>query len=195
MGANTITELVQRSRSYRRFYGDRPIQRAVLEELVDLARCCPSARNLQPLRYLLSCELERNAVIFSSLTWPILGAWTQPSEEERPSAYILVLADTTIPTAIGIDCGIAAQTILLGAVERGLGGCIMAMVDRPVLQASLRIPTRYKILVVLALGQPKEQVIIEPPGPDGDLMFWRDENWIHHVPKRTLSDILLDGIK
>ena len=131
-------------------------------------------------------------MIYSCLTWPIFGSWNEPIEEERPPAYIIMLGDTTLPTTIGIDAGIAAQTILLGAAERGLGGCIFGSVAREPIQQGLKIPKQYRLLIVIAIGKPKEQVVIEPPGLDGNLNIWRDENWVHHVPKRTLSEVILD---
>lgn len=187
-----IKELVQKNRSYRRFKGNFSIDRETLVELVDLARFVASARNLQPLRYLVSCEDQTNTMILPCLTWPVFGDWTQPSDEERPAGYIILLGDTTIHTAIGIDAGIAAQTILLGAVELGLGGCIIGTIQHTPLRTALKIPDRYRILVVIALGKPGEKVVIEEREPyDECTAFWRDIDGIPHVCKRKLKDILL----
>lgn len=186
-----IKDLILKNRSYRRFQADYPIEEQTLLELVDLARCVASARNLQPLRYIVSCGAEKNAIIFPCLDWPKFGEWTQPSETERPSGYIILLGDKTIPTAVGIDAGIAAQTILLAAVERGLGGCIMGSLQHEPLRSGLHIPERYRILLVIALGKPAETVVVEEGEPDEAAAFWRDEHSVHHVRKRKLRDILL----
>jgi nitroreductase len=90
-----------------------------------------------------------------------------------------------------VDPGIAAQSILLGATERGLGGCILATIQRDVLREALGIDKRYEILLVLALGKTKETVVIDPVGPDGDIKYWRDADGVHHVPKRALDEILI----
>ncbi|MEA1959416.1 MAG: nitroreductase family protein [Chloroflexota bacterium] len=193
MSAQSIANLVKISRSRRRFHQDVAVEYETLEQLVDLARLSPSSANLQPLRYILSCDEKRNGWIFSCLSWAgYLKGWSGPEEGERPSAYIVILGDTHISNAFGCDHGIAAQSIMLGAVERGLGGCIMASVNRERLRRSLAIPDRYEILLVLALGKPEEEVVIESVGLDGDIKYWRDESGVHHVPKRALEDIILE---
>ena len=191
----TIEDLVARNRSYRRFHQEVVIQPETLRDLVNLARLSPSAANIQPLKYILSCEPDRNALIFSHLSWAAyLRDWPGPCEGERPSAYIIVLGDKERSKLIGFGCdhGIAAQSILLGATEKGLGGCILASIQRQALSKVLEIPVHYEILLVLALGKPKEEVAIESVGPDGDIKYWRDSGDVHHVPKRALDDVILD---
>ena len=103
----------------------------MIRELLDLARLCGSAGNLQPLKYIFSCDPKKNALIFPHLLWArYLKDWSGPAEEEKPTGYIVVLGDTEITRSFGCDRGIAAQTMLLGAVEKGLGGCMIASIDR-----------------------------------------------------------------
>jgi len=188
-----LKELVLKNRSYRRFHQEIPIGHQTLRELVDLARTSASGANQQPLKYILSCEGEKNATIFPQLGWAAyLKDWPGPAEGERPSAYIIMLGDKNIKEAFGPDPGIAAQSILLGATERGLGGCIIATIRKEKLRQALSIPGQYEILFVLALGTPKETVVIEAVPPDGDIKYWRDEQGTHHVPKRSLDEIILD---
>jgi nitroreductase len=188
----TVKELVRRSRSYRRFYQDVAIELATLRELVDLARLSPSARNAQPLKYMLSCEPQKNALIFPHLGWAgYLKDWPGPAEGERPSAYIIILGDTRLSQRFGCDHGIAAQSILLGATEKRLGGCIIASIQKEQLRRTIDLPPELEILLVIALGQPKETVLIEPVGPDGDIKYWRDEQGRHHLPKRALAEIIV----
>jgi nitroreductase len=191
-GIDMIRELVIRNRTYRRFYQEVAVAYDTLRELVDLARQSASAANLQPLRYILSCDPKKNALIFSHLAWAAyLKDWPGPSEGERPSAYIIILEDTQINHPLRCDHGIAAQSILLGATEKGLGGCIIGGIKKQGLRQSLEIPQRYEILLVLALGKPRETVVLETVGPDGDIKYWRDSKGIHHVPKRALDDIII----
>ncbi len=165
---------------------------ATLRELVDLARQSGSAMNLQPLRYSLSADTETNARIFPHLAWAgYLKDWTGPDEGERPSAYIVVTAGRDAGRWTDCDLGIASQSILLGAVERGLGGCMVASVKREALAEALGIPENLKILLVIAIGEPAEQVVIDPLGEDGGIKYWRDEGGTHHVPKRSLESIIL----
>lgn len=189
----SIRELVLKNRSYRRFYQNEKIERTLLEELVDLARLSSSGANLQPLKYVLSNEPDKNEIIFRHLKWAAyLKDWNGPEEGEKPSAYIIVLGDKEISGNFFWDHGIACQSILLGACEKGLGGCMFGSVDKKGLAEKLDIPERYEILVVIALGKPKEKVVLEDLNETGDIKYWRDENGVHHVPKRKLKDIILD---
>jgi len=157
-----------------------------------LARLTPSARNLQPLKYYLSCNPEINAKIFLCLGWAgYLQDWEGPAEGERPAVYIIILGDTEITTNFWCDHGITSQTILLGAVEKGLSGCIIGTIDKNRLRELLKIDDRLEILLVLALGEPKEEIIIETVKEDGDIKYWRDDKGVHHVPKRALEDIIV----
>jgi nitroreductase len=186
-----IRELVIKNRSYRRFQ-QVPVEKEALRELVDLARLSASAANRQPLKYLLCCDPEKNELVFPCLSWAsYLKDWPGPAEGERPTAYIIVLGDTRLSQKINCDHGIAAQSIMLGATERGLGGCILGAIDRPRLSQSLNIPPHYDILLVLALGKPGETVALETVGPDGDIKFWRSKDDVLHVPKRALDDIIV----
>lgn len=187
-----LRDLVLKNRSYRRFYGEVDIRLETLRELVDLARNSASARNVQPLKYILSCDRQKNALVFQHLAWAVyLKDWAGPEEGERPSAYIVILGDTEVSRSVGCDHGIAAQTILLGATEKGLGGCMIANIDREGLRRDLSIPARYEIVLVIALGKPRETVVIETVEPGGDTRYWRDDKGVHHVPKRRLDDIIL----
>jgi nitroreductase len=186
-----LKKLVSRNRSYRRFHQDVPVELEGLRQLVDLARLSASAGNHQPLKYILSCDPEKNALIYPQLGWAgYFKDWAGPPEGERPSAYIIILGDRNIRESFGCDHGIAAQSILLGATERGLGGCIIASIRKESLRQALGIPDHLEILLVLALGKPKETVRIEAVGPDGDIKYWRDEGGVHHVPKRSLDEIV-----
>ncbi len=185
-----LKDLILKNRSYRRFYQDKEIALDQLSELVDLARLSPSARNAQPLKYIISNKPETNNIIFKHLSWAgYLHSWNGPEEGERPSAYIIMVNDTGISSNFFSDNGIASQSILLGAVEKGYGGCIIGSVERLQLQRELNIPAQYKIVQVIALGVPKEEVVIEEL--DKDHKYWRDIHEVHHVPKRSLSDIIL----
>ena len=188
-----IKDLVLKNRSYRRFYQEEAVGRGILEELVDLARLSASGANMQPLKFILCHEAGINARVFGQLKWAAyLKDWEGPPEGERPSAYILILGDRNIAEDYHCDHGIAAQSILLGAVEKGLGGCIIASIGKVGLRQALDIPGRYEILLVLALGRPKETVILEQVGPEGDVKYWRDKEGRHHVPKRSLEELILE---
>ena len=185
-------DLVLKCRSYRRFYQDVALDIGTLRELVDLARLSASGVNRQPLKYILSCSKENNALIFSTLRWAgLLKSWPGPAEGERPAGYVIILGDKEIAPNFGVDHGIAAHAILLGSVEKGLGGCMLDSIDREKLCQLLNIQTRYEILLVVALGKPKEKIILETMQSIDKTDYWRDKDEGHHVPKRRLKDVII----
>lgn len=184
--------LVFNTRSYRRFDEEFRIETETLRKLVNLARLSPSAANRQPLKYLIFNDREKCDLIFPSLAWAgYLQDWDGPVKGERPSAYIIILGDTSITGSFSVDHGIAAQTIMLGAVNYGLGGCMIASIKKDKLRTDLGIPDSFEILLVLALGKPVEKVVVEDVKND-DIKYWRDEKQVHHVPKRPLSDLIIN---
>ncbi len=187
-----IEELIRKNRSYRRFHEDFEITTDVLRRLIDLARFSASASNLQPLKYIISNDKQKNALIFPHLGWAgYLKDWPGPAEGEKPSAYIIILGDTSVSKTFNYDFGVAAQSILLGATENGLGGCMVGTIKKKELAEALNIPGFFEILLVIALGKPAEQVVIESVRADGDIRYWRDDEQVHHVPKRSLDDIII----
>ena len=187
-----LRDIVVQNRSCRRFFEYEKINDDLLKELIDLARFCPSGANLQPLKFMIINDEEQNTKIFPLLAWAgYLTDWDGPEEGERPPAYIVILGDNRIKKNIDCDHGIAAQTILLGACEKGLSGCIIASIKRDKFREIFKISDNFDILLVLAIGRPKEKIVLETVGTDEDIKYWRDENGVHHVPKRSLEDIIV----
>jgi nitroreductase len=188
-----LSELIGKNRSYRRFHQEVDISHDDLLSMIDNARLTPSGRNGQSLRYMLSHTPETNNLIFPTLQWAgYLKDWDGPQEGERPSAYIIILNDDEVFKNYFCDHGIASLAILLTAVEKGYGGCIIGSVDHARLRKSLNIPEKYSIVQVIALGKPAEKVVIEPLPETGSIEYWRDGKGVHHVPKRSLGDIIVE---
>lgn len=187
-----LKELVYSCRTFRRFYEDVRISEEELRDLVDLGRMTASTANSQALKFAVYHGLEDNKKIFETLKWAgALPEWDGPEEGERPSAYIIVLEDLALGKNKLVDVGITAQTMMLGAVEMGYGGCMLMSVERAKLTESLDIDKdKYSIQLVLALGKPKEEVEVVPVGRDGNIRYYRDENQVHYVPKRGLDEVL-----
>ena len=189
-----LKELITKSRSYRRFFEEVPISKDQLVDFIDHARLSPSARNGQVMKYIISNDKNKNELIFHNLAWAgYLKDWDGPEPGERPSAYIIMLADTSLSNNYFCDDGIAAQSIMLAATEAGYGGCIIAAIKRDKLQKELNIDNKFKIVLVLALGKPKETVVIEEINQDGEFKYWRDEDNVHHVPKRNIDEIIINN--
>ena len=186
-----LKDLVLKTRSYRRFNESHRIPYKTLEDLVGLARLSASGANRQPLKYILFNSEEDCTRVFPAVIWAAyLKDWDGPVQGERPSGYIIVLGDKSISEGFGVDPGIAAQSIMLGATEAGLGGCMIASIRRDILREGLKIPDRFEILLILALGEPVENVIIEEM-KEGDVKYWRDQLANHHVPKRSLEELII----
>ncbi|MCL2502035.1 MAG: nitroreductase family protein [Bacteroidales bacterium] len=186
-----LIDLIRQNRSYRRFYQEQAISMDDLRSMMEAARLSGSGRNLQPLKYILCNTPERNAQIFEALSWAgYLTDWDGPVEGERPSAYMIQLLDTSIAAAPYFDPGICAQSILLQAVELGYGGCMIGSFKSDVLGAVLHLPESLTVVLVIALGKPKEEVVIAPM-IQGDVKYWRDEHQVHHVPKRSLDELII----
>jgi nitroreductase len=187
-----ITELLRVNRSYRRFHEDQPLDEATLKGLVEKTRLCPSSANRQPLKFMLACSPEERARIFPHLAWArALKDWPGPAEGQRPAGYIIILGDLEISSTFHVDSGIAAQSMLLLAVEQGLGGCMLGSIKRDALRKALNIPDRFAIALVIALGKPSETVVLEDAKSATDVVYWRDERDVHHVPKRPLDELLV----
>ena len=188
-------ELVHRSRSYRRFDGSALIPRQTLLDLMELLRFTPSASNLQRLRYVLSCQPEMNARIYSTLGWAgSLPDWPGPEEPERPTAYVVIALDTTVrgqDVFASNDVGIVAQTLLLAATERGLGGCMFGSCRKKQLREILELPDHLEISLVVALGRPVERVVIDDVEPGQSLTYYREPDGTHHVPKLKRDELVL----
>lgn len=190
-----FVELVRKNRSYRGYNENRPVTREELTRLVECARLCPSSVNAQPLKYRLVWQKEEVARLQEKTNWAkALTSITLPHPGMCPTAFIVICQDTGIDTSLQRyqkDVGIVAQTMLLGAVEMGLGGCMIGNFNAGGVRQVLALPEAMAPLLVVAIGEPAETVVLTEVGPDGSVQYYRDENDVHYVPKRSLEDILI----
>ncbi|MBR4728188.1 MAG: nitroreductase family protein [Clostridia bacterium] len=188
-----LKDLVIANRSYRRFDRSVPITETQLRGWIDVARFAASSVNRQILRYRLVTDPDEAAKTFATLGWAgMLPDWPGPAENERPVAYIVMLTDLAVWQPKLRDEGIAAQTILLAAAEDGFAGCMLGNVRRDALAKALGIDQKkYEIGLVLALGKAGETVRLTDLPPDGNTAYYRDENDVHWVPKRSLDEIIV----
>ena len=190
-----IQKVIENTRTVRRFKEKERINEEQLRELIDLARIGGSARNAQLLKYMIITAPKLCDRVFNLLGWAgYLKDWPGPDKGERPPAYIICMLDRKRckgpEKEAHFDLGIATQNVLLGAAEKGIYGCRIASFSRNISKI-LYLDEQHKVLLVLALGFPAEQVVLEKLGEDGDIKYWRDSEGVHHVPKRSLEDILL----
>ena len=189
-----LLDILKNARSYRRFDPSVPVTRQMLEEWVAACRYCPSGRNVQALKYALVTDKDTCGKLFPLLAWAgYLKDWDGPEENERPTAYLVQLLDTEIAANCLCDDGLQLQTLVLAVTEAGFGGCIIKSFNDAGLRELLQLPDRLKITYVLALGKPKETVRIEEM-QGGEVRYWRTPDQVHHVPKRSVSELIFKSL-
>ncbi len=184
-------DLMKKCRSYRRFQNDVKIPEEKLKGIVEAARYAPSACNFQRLRYVIVTEGEIADGIFETLSFAnyLKKEWPGPTPNERPVAYIVIMTDQDFDTLLAIDAGLVAQSMVLAAASEGYGACIFRGFNRDRLTEVMN-KDGYTPELVIALGVPSEQVKIVDV-KDGNIKYYRDENSVHYVPKRSLEDLII----
>jgi len=190
-----MLELIKQTRSYRRFDEQRGVDESELRQLIELARLGGSARNQQPWQYMLITAPETCELIFPYVGWAgYLKNWKGPAPGQRPCCYIFCLLNRDwlkgSETEAHFDLGIATQNLLLGAMEKGIGGCRIGAIS-PKLIRHFELPTHLELSLIIALGYPAEEVLLTELPEAGEVAYWRDEQDTHLVPKRALEDIIV----
>ena len=188
-----LKELVRESRSFRSFQSGVPIGRPILEELVALAQCCPAAMNLQVMKYRLVTDAKECTALLGELRFAAALSQKLPPEGREPTGYIVICQDLSLAEKkplFYVDAGIVAQTMMLGARERGFGGCMIGSASEERIRTVLALSEQYAPLLILALGVPDEHVVLTT-AENGAVKYYRDDNGTHYVPKRPLSEIIL----
>ena len=184
-----VLEAIMKRRTIRRFK-QNPIPLEVLKKLIETARVAPSGANLQPLKYIVCTNPQKNTQVFDCLKWAgYIAPAGNPPEGERPTAYVIVLVDKDIlPNGGERDVGAAVENILLASVEEGIGSCWICSIDTKKLRQALNVADKYVIDTVVALGYPNES----PRMVDmqDSIRYYKDESGTLHVPKRLTDSIL-----
>lgn len=185
----SVSDLAKRARSIRRYDESKPVSKEDLLALVDIARIAPCGGNQQRLRYRLVTGQQECDDIFQFIKWAgSLKDWVGPAEGERPTGYIAVLCEGGPAHDVGIVGGI----IQLAAAEMGLGTCMLGAIDRESIAYRLSVPEELSLKLLIAVGVPAERVVLERASQGGDLAYYRTEDGVHHVPKLSLEDVLVD---
>lgn len=186
----TVQEAIKTRRSIRKFR-QQPVAEEILRGLVDGARLAPCSANMQELKYKI-VDFEHTGTVYPFLNWAVaITPAGIPKEDERPAAYIILAADTSVrPKNTDIDVGIAAQTIALAAWEKGIGSCLLALHDKPGIQAALALPDAIVPALAVALGYPAHSSEVVPM-ENGEYRYTMTPDGNFHVPKRSLEEVLL----
>ncbi len=186
-----INQYIRQNRSYRRFEQSVRIEEEQLLDWINNARLSGSAANLQQIRYFYTVEPIMCEELFPMTAWAgYLPDWKGPEEGERPTGYIILTAPNMENRMLGIDVGIASQSILLSATEAGFGGCMIGAFNREAVTSIVPLAKAYVPWLIIALGKPKESVHLEDISIQESVKYYRDDHDVHHVPKLKLSEIV-----
>ncbi len=191
----SLYELVLKNRSYRSYVSDFAVTAEDLRALIACARLCPASANRQMLRYRLCADPAAMEKVLKHTKWAaaLPDLHFPPAGHEPPAAIVICHDKTVAPSenASATDVGIAAQTILLAAAEKGLGGCMIGNFGRADLQADLGLPQHILPVLVVAIGKPDERIVLETLAAGAPTVYYRDGDGVHHVSKRAMEDILV----
>ena len=184
----SLESLLKRNRSYRGYDASRVVTEADLLHLLQVVPWVGSGMNAQPLRFKLVLGADTAKVHPLVKLGAALPEEHLPHPGEEPSAYIVVCSAVPENKVVDMDLGIAAQSILLRAVEEGLGGIFILNFQASALQEALGLPLTP--LAVLGIGKPAERIFLVPATPGDSLAYYRREG-AHFVPKLQVQDLLL----
>lgn len=183
-----IYELITKRRSIRRFKPQK-VPYSILEKAVNAGRIAPSARNLQPLEYIIVDEDNLLPKVFSAIKLAGYLEWN-PEPAEMPRAYIVVLARKD-DAFTKYDVGLAAENIILSCLENGVGSCLIKSFAEDKIKKIFDIPQDNIVEVLIALGYPAEEPVLEEmKTKDGSIKYWKDEAGVLHVPKKAFKNIV-----
>lgn len=188
-------DLVRANRSYRGYDESYHFTKEELADFVDHARLAPSSVNAQPFRYYLAWEKDEVDKIQSLTKWArALPDLELPHKGMHPTGFIIICQDTNIGeslTRYQKDVGIVAQTMLLAAVEKGLGGCMIGNFQAGPVKEALGLSQNLAPMLIVALGKPAEKIVLTEVDEGDSVQYYRDDEDVHYVPKRKLSDIII----
>lgn len=191
----TVKELLKKDRSYRGFDHSVKFDRAYLEKLVEVTRYCASSMNIQPLKYAIAYEDSTVDAIQQQTRWARqIPDNDLPHKGKEPTAWIAICQDTDIDKNLnrfGRDVGIVAEAMLLQATEDSFGGIMIGSFNAGKISEILSLPEHLHPLLLVAIGKPDDQIVLEDVRDD-HWLYYRDGDDVHHVPKRTLKDILIN---
>ena len=184
----SLDTLLRRNRSYRGYDPSRVVTRDELMKLVEVTTLVPSGKNQQALRYRLVTEEDSDKVLPLIRLGAALPELHLPFPGTEPRAFLVICSAVPENPVLDIDLGIAAQSLLLKAVEMGLSGIIIRAFDPARLQEALGLPLTP--LLVIAIGKGAENIFLKPVSAGESLTYYRKDG-VHFVPKLKAEDLVI----
>ena len=182
----SLDSLLKKNRSYRGYDSSRVVSREDLLRLLEVVPYVGSGMNAQPLRFKLVCGADATLIHPLVKLGAALPEEHLPHSGEEPSAYIVVCSTAPASRVVDIDLGIAAQSILLKAVENGLGGIFILNFKASEVREALGLP--YDPIAILGIGKAKENIFLVEAQSPSDLSYYRKDG-VHFVPKLGVKDL------
>ena len=184
-----LAALLVKNRSTRGYDASYRVRIDQLRRIVAVNTKLASARNRQPLRFRLVTADEACKVLPFIRMGAGLKELNLPLEGTEPNAFIIVCSTIEPRNSTFVDLGIAAQSMLLQAVEMGLNGLCIMDFDRQLLVDTLQLP--YTPLLVIAVGKSAEKIQLVDINEGDDHSYYR-ENGVHYVPKVVVEDLIIE---
>lgn len=186
----SLDRLLMKNRSYRGYDNNYVVRPDQLRRIISVNTKIPSARNSQLLRFRPITHEEAEKVVPFIRLGGALKDLKLPFEGQEPRAFVVICSATPTPDHyVYIDLGISAQSMLLQAVEIGLGGICIGAFDKAKVKESLELP--YEPLLVVAIGKPNEKIELVEIHEDENKNYWRNEQGTHFVPKVALDELII----
>ncbi len=190
-----LMDLIRKNRSYRGYDESYRFTKEEMMEIVEYARLSASSMNAQPLRFFIAWEKDVVDRIQEHTGWAkALPELELPHRGMCPTGFIVICQDKEVQSSASTfvrDVGIVAQSMLLAATERGLGGCMIGSFSAKGIREACQLSENLQPMLVVAMGKPAEKVVLLDVEEGESLNYYRDENDVHYVPKKKLEDIVL----
>ena len=184
----SLNSLLLKNRSYRGFDSSRQVSIEELKQIVEVCTKIPSAKNQQVLRFKLVAG-ENSPRLQQYTKWGgALPELNLPFKGTEPSAFIIICSTVPENKWVDIDLGIAAQSMLLKAVEMGLNGICIGAFNKNEVTAEFALP--HEPVLVLAIGKGAENIQLTRV-KEGESQTYYRKDGVHFVPKLGLDDLML----
>ena len=140
-----VFEAIQERRSIRS-YQDKPVPRVLIEKILEAGRLAPSAKNCEPWHFIAVTNAEKRKAMSG-------GTWAK-FLTQSPLVIVACGDKKASPDWYAIDVALAVENMILTAVGEGLGTCCVGSFIEEDIKETLKIPERFEVLVMLAVGYP-----------------------------------------
>ena len=187
---HSLVSLLKKNRSYRGYAPAYKVPVTALEQIVAVNPLLPSAKNQQALRFKLVTEGNGDDIVLKNIKLGgMLPELHLPFAGTEPRAFIIVCSTVPESKMLHVDLGIAAQSMLLKAVDLGYNGLIIGAFNAKKIEEAFALP--YPPVLILAIGKGNEKIVLKEISENESHAYYRDENGTHYVPKVRWEELVI----